>query len=287
MPWWWPYSSSMLLIYEWMCWNSQLHSKVKIYFPTVSFTRNALLSVIYCVSVLRKDLWSSAIMAQPPPPQTPTNNNHAPWPVRKGIFRSIGQNDFVPTRSPSPIVEMPMSPSSARSSPARFVPGYNRSMSPRITIEESPFSPPPKTPSMVMSPPAFVNRQSPPLQPPPVIREVPIQSEVISVLRHRYQDYETRQLCLICSGLIINWSLGHQCDRVISSLGDNSCVCWIVDAADDDIRAICQIFSRFFGHFIYSREILFLFCYAGRKCKEYSHRLSAPKIVFHWHLILV
>ncbi|XP_060659532.1 NAD(+) hydrolase sarm1 isoform X7 [Drosophila nasuta] len=36
--------------------------------------------------------------------------NQAPWPVRKGIFRSSGQSDFVPTRSPSPIVEMPLSP---------------------------------------------------------------------------------------------------------------------------------------------------------------------------------
>lgn len=142
--------------------------------------------------------------------QQQPNNNKAPWPVRAGIFRSIGQNDFVPNRSPSPIVEMPMSPSSARSSPARFVPGYNRSMSPRITIEESPFSPPPQTPSSVMSPPVFLPRQSPPpltqssrsnspaphpqsrLQSPPpmmiatsmaralsppIVREVPIQQE--------------------------------------------------------------------------------------------------------------
>uniref|UniRef100_A0A182NMG1 ADP-ribosyl cyclase/cyclic ADP-ribose hydrolase n=1 Tax=Anopheles dirus TaxID=7168 RepID=A0A182NMG1_9DIPT len=34
----------------------------------------------------------------------------APWPVRKGIFRSTGQSDFVPTRTPSPIVEFPLSP---------------------------------------------------------------------------------------------------------------------------------------------------------------------------------
>ncbi|XP_061500604.1 uncharacterized protein LOC133390950 [Anopheles gambiae] len=36
--------------------------------------------------------------------------NQAPWPVRKGIFRSTGQSDFVPNRTPSPIVEFPLSP---------------------------------------------------------------------------------------------------------------------------------------------------------------------------------
>uniref|UniRef100_A0AAG5DCK7 ADP-ribosyl cyclase/cyclic ADP-ribose hydrolase n=1 Tax=Anopheles atroparvus TaxID=41427 RepID=A0AAG5DCK7_ANOAO len=36
--------------------------------------------------------------------------SQAPWPVRKGIFRSTGQSDFVPTRTPSPIVEFPLSP---------------------------------------------------------------------------------------------------------------------------------------------------------------------------------
>lgn len=41
-------------------------------------------------------------MDNPPP--------SAPWPVRKGIFRSTGQSDFIPQRSPSPIVEMPATP---------------------------------------------------------------------------------------------------------------------------------------------------------------------------------
>uniref|UniRef100_A0A182WMD7 ADP-ribosyl cyclase/cyclic ADP-ribose hydrolase n=1 Tax=Anopheles minimus TaxID=112268 RepID=A0A182WMD7_9DIPT len=36
--------------------------------------------------------------------------SQAPWPVRKGIFRSTGQSDFVPTRTPSPVVEFPLSP---------------------------------------------------------------------------------------------------------------------------------------------------------------------------------
>lgn len=39
-----------------------------------------------------------------------SNNIKAPWPVRKGIFRSSGQSDFVPQRTPSPIVEMPNTP---------------------------------------------------------------------------------------------------------------------------------------------------------------------------------
>lgn len=32
------------------------------------------------------------------------------WPIHKGIFRSQHQSDFIPHRSPSPIVEMPLSP---------------------------------------------------------------------------------------------------------------------------------------------------------------------------------
>uniref|UniRef100_A0A182RUZ9 ADP-ribosyl cyclase/cyclic ADP-ribose hydrolase n=1 Tax=Anopheles funestus TaxID=62324 RepID=A0A182RUZ9_ANOFN len=39
-----------------------------------------------------------------------TRRRQAPWPVRKGIFRSTGQSDFVPTRTPSPVVEFPLSP---------------------------------------------------------------------------------------------------------------------------------------------------------------------------------
>lgn len=136
----------------------------------------------------------------PPSPTAAAGSKYVPWPVRKGIFRSIGQNDFVvPNRETSPIVEMPMSPSSARSSPARFVPGYNRSMSPRITIEESPLSPPPLVTS---PPPVLVYPQFPPPpvamtttsategathpipttntrspSPSPVVREVPIHQE--------------------------------------------------------------------------------------------------------------
>ncbi|XP_070141697.1 NAD(+) hydrolase sarm1 isoform X5 [Drosophila kikkawai] len=56
-------------------------------------------------------------------------SHQAPWPVRKGIYRSSGQSDFTPTRSPSPIVEMPLSPPPvATTSPNRF--GINSPLSP-------------------------------------------------------------------------------------------------------------------------------------------------------------
>lgn len=63
------------------------------------------------------------------------SNNRAPWPVRKGIFRSTGQSDFVPTRSPSPIVEMPMTPQPRKNT--------SNPLSPTVLITESPLSPPP------------------------------------------------------------------------------------------------------------------------------------------------
>lgn len=65
-------------------------------------------------------------------------SNQAPWPVRKGIFRSTGQSDFVPTRTPSPIVEMPMSPSPKKT--------LNNPLNLSVTIPETtttPLSPPP------------------------------------------------------------------------------------------------------------------------------------------------
>uniref|UniRef100_A0A1B0C6L4 ADP-ribosyl cyclase/cyclic ADP-ribose hydrolase n=1 Tax=Glossina palpalis gambiensis TaxID=67801 RepID=A0A1B0C6L4_9MUSC len=68
-------------------------------------------------------------------------NQQSPWPVRKGIFRSSGQSDFKPTRSPSPIIEMPTSP------PPITSPTINRS-SPNC-----PLSPPPQ-PIQVLQGPA-------------------------------------------------------------------------------------------------------------------------------------
>lgn len=68
-----------------------------------------------------------------------------PWKVRKGIFKSTGTSDYaLPTRNtPSPIVEMPMSPPAVKT-PTSPIPNP---MSPRVTIIESPLSPPPPTTS--------------------------------------------------------------------------------------------------------------------------------------------
>lgn len=70
------------------------------------------------------------------------NNNQAPWPVRKGVYRSVGQSDFVPTsppvRSPSPIVEIPETPSESSrystpiNSPSVFK--FEKSKSPPIVV---------------------------------------------------------------------------------------------------------------------------------------------------------
>lgn len=100
-------------------------------------------------------------------------SNKAPWPVRKGIFRSSGQSDFVPQRTPSPVVEMPNTPTPQ--------PGKTSNpLSPLINIVESPFSPPqspcsttpmsptsPTTPSTPMSPTSPTSPMSPtsPLSP--------------------------------------------------------------------------------------------------------------------------
>lgn len=91
--------------------------------------------------------------------------SQAPWPVRKGIFRSTGQSDFVPTRTPSPIVEFPLSPPPQQGSvsPSPLSPGSKSGSpvghaplrngiilsvppsplgSPRVTIVESPLGSP-------------------------------------------------------------------------------------------------------------------------------------------------
>lgn len=67
-------------------------------------------------------------------------NRQAPWPVRQGLFRSTGQSDFVPQRTPSPIVEMPNTPivqSSTSSAPSASP------MSPRAVtvVDVNPLSP--------------------------------------------------------------------------------------------------------------------------------------------------
>lgn len=47
-------------------------------------------------------------------------SGQAPWPVRKGIFRSTGHSEYVPNNnvlhSPSPVVEVPETPQSESNS---------------------------------------------------------------------------------------------------------------------------------------------------------------------------
>lgn len=95
-------------------------------------------------------------------PSSPTS---APWPVRKGIYRSTGQSDFIPQRTPSPIVEMPATP---------IQQNYHNPMSPLsprcVTVMDAKCMspPPPQSPSLHY---AHVNRMSPVKSPPPVINE--------------------------------------------------------------------------------------------------------------------
>lgn len=114
-------------------------------------------------------------------------SNQAPWPVRKGIFRSSGQSDFVPQRTPSPVVEMPPTPQSGRTSnPLSPLIGTNDiTLSPPLspctvtplspTTPMSPTNPSiplsptsPSTPSTPMSPTSSINRS---------IRQIPIEVE--------------------------------------------------------------------------------------------------------------
>lgn len=111
-----------------------------------------------------------------------SNNNKAPWPVRKGIFRSTGQSDFVPQRTPSPIVELPNTPMS---------PPISNPMSPlSVPIVEGPFSAPimivsdtqPPSPSPMQAPLKTKLKSRRLLTPINVtIREIPIevQQEVV------------------------------------------------------------------------------------------------------------
>lgn len=91
--------------------------------------------------------------------------SYKPWKVRKGVFKSTGTSDYsVPPRNtPSPIIEMPMSPLPVNikspNSPLSPSP-----MSPRVTIIESPLSPP-----IIPSTMPTLHR---------TVREIPIEKEV-------------------------------------------------------------------------------------------------------------
>lgn len=65
--------------------------------------------------------------------------SYKPWKVRKGLYKSTGTSDYAlpPRDTPSPIIEMPMSPAPApKSTCSPLSPS-----SPRVMIIESPLSP--------------------------------------------------------------------------------------------------------------------------------------------------
>lgn len=100
--------------------------------------------------------------------------NYRPWKVRKGIFKSTGTSDYsVPPRNtPSPIIEMPLSPVATSTPCSPLSP-----MSPRVIIAESPLSPP-----IVTSPPISTIHIN--------IREIPIKrDDEVSVLRFSARIY--------------------------------------------------------------------------------------------------
>lgn len=65
--------------------------------------------------------------------------SYKPWKVRKGVFKSTGTSDYAlpPRDTPSPIIEMPMSPAPAPRTPCSPL----SPSSPRVMIIESPLSP--------------------------------------------------------------------------------------------------------------------------------------------------
>lgn len=101
-----------------------------------------------------------------------------PWKVRKGIFKSqVGTSDYdLPTRNtPSPIVEMPMSPLAVKTPTSPL----STPMSPRVTIIENPLSPsPPNSTARIIIQP-IIHR---------TIREIPIErlDEVKSRAKKNY-----------------------------------------------------------------------------------------------------
>lgn len=108
------------------------------------------------------------------------------WPIRKGLFRTTCRSEFSPQRSPSPIVEMPLSPQSDLNDTPRF---QTRNTPPlKVNINaETPLSP--------LSP--LSNRSAGPFSPTINIgiREIPIevQQEVCFCLNSYVRYYCVRQ----------------------------------------------------------------------------------------------
>lgn len=91
--------------------------------------------------------------------------SYKPWKVRKGVFKSTGTSEYTvpPRNTPSPIIEMPMSPSPVKLPFSPLSP-----LSPRVTITESPLSPP-----ILHSNPSNLQR---------TVREIPIEFDEVRVL---------------------------------------------------------------------------------------------------------
>lgn len=84
-----------------------------------------------------------------------------PWKIRKGVFKSTGTSDYSvpPRKSPSPIIEMPLSPP-----PLVGFKSPTSPLSPRVTIMESPLSP------------HIIHSHGPSIH--LTVREIPIECEV-------------------------------------------------------------------------------------------------------------
>ena len=76
--------------------------------------------------------------------------SYKPWKVRKGVFKSTGTSDYsVPPRNtPSPIIEMPLSPP-PNANPKTPGSPLSPLPSPRVKIVESPLSPTVVIPTVV------------------------------------------------------------------------------------------------------------------------------------------
>lgn len=69
----------------------------------------------------------------------------APWPVRKGVFRSVGTSEHGNVRSPSPVIEIPETPTSTES-PSKYATPIN---SPTTFTFEKARSPPLGNPMII------------------------------------------------------------------------------------------------------------------------------------------
>lgn len=147
--------------------------------------------------------------------------NQAPWPVRKGIFRSTGQSDFVPTRTPSPIVEFPLSPPPPQTPTSSVTPPPQHKngivlnvtsprTSPRVTIVESP--PPPGGGSG-----GGTTRASPPQQVRTTF-EIPIERVKVSSAGNCQNKAQTKWSNL---AVILQRSRGLKITRLLCKHGPN------------------------------------------------------------------